>query len=732
MSKLGFKKAVIDNRTQLSQGWPLLVALGFIILLLALKWLAGDVVSGSSRQWVGLIGVLTALLATCLLIKWVGAAAPALLFMTVFLVAVGYMPPVEASICLKEQLADPFVLIVFSGFTLLTLMFGMPSERGTPPVWALRPGELVGRDGECLRAWMGRTCLRMVATPLWARLGALLPGFVITLISSGVGADAMARMAAIPKARPEAATKPDGMVSDEDQQNNLATIFVLSACVLAPALIPQSLWGMFFSIQADKLLGNSSGSLWLVASYPCLMALLLPAWMWLSTRKKHPPILAYYRVYAMAWAFIVILAFILQRQTREELALALLILTVLYSSIRVFRRCWHAMHISPSVNLQVEMRPMNWWATKVEWELIKGGFSRALGVVVIVVFAAIFRKVIEKAVPPGVEMPWVAQYPLAALVVCLAAVLAIGISIGTAFGTFVLGLALVRIMWPAGFSSVGQAPIMFWLLVSISAAVNQISPQADNVEVMEKYADRGKLTNMVSGIVMPTLAVAVFFSFVGWVYCSRSAFFWLDLIVSLLMMVGCGAGVYLLRKNQIVRERPKAKQRLLWLGVMGKSANSLVDQSRIAGEFIGNFDADNDFSNVKPESAVALLRTVPLEGEDSWALIEGRTKPDTLLILIGRETSAEELLKSPLVARYLRDGYPKVRVAQLLPDADREKREPSDILKRIGGGVIKVFHGPKGVKMLSRKIVACLDYCDGSGPKPGMCDWLFSDGYQKR
>jgi hypothetical protein len=729
MSEPNHKNESMTIRSQLSQGWQLLVALGLAALLVGLKRLDGITVFGFSGHWAGLAGVLTALLASCLLIKWIGAAAPALLFMSVFLVAVGYMSPAEASDCLKQQLADPFVLIVFSGFTLLSLMFGMPSERGTPPAWALRPGELVGRDGERLRSRMGRFCLRLLAVPLWARLAALLPGFVMTLVSSGVGADAMARMAAIPKKSSTDLAPRDGKVDNEDQQNTLATVFVLSACVLAPALIPVSLWGLFFSMQAGAIFAHSPISLWLAASYPFLMALLLPGWLWWSTgRMRRQPVIAYYSVYAIAWAVIILLAYILQKATREQLALNLLIFTVLYSSIRIFRRCWHAMRIPPSANLGVVIRPLHWWASKVEWELIKGGFSRALGVVVIVVFAAIFRKVIEKAVPPGVELDWVTQFPLSALVFCVVAVLAIGISIGTAFGTFVLGLALVRIMWPEGFPLAGQAPIIFWLLVSISAAINQISPQADNVEVMEKYADRGKLTSMVSGVVLPTLAVSVLISLAGWLFCCRAGYFGWDLAVGLMLLVGCGVGVYLLRKRQGRSGLPQAKHHLIWMGVVGQSARTLVEQSRIAGEFIAHYDSDNDISNVKPENAEALLRTVPLEGDAAWALAEGPTKPDTLLLLIGRETSAADVLVSPLVARYLRFGCPKIRVVQLLSDDDITPHEASDILKRIGGVDVKVYYGQEGLKILSHKIVECLDHREGVGPNPEIYDWLFSVG----
>lgn len=725
MNKPGFKTARIGILDQLCQAWQLLLALGVAGLLVLLKWADGVAALGAAEHWVGLAGVLTALLATCLLIKWVGSAAPALLFMTVFLVAVGYMTPADASACLKAQLADPFVLIVFSGFTLLTLLFGMPSERGTPPAWALRPGELVGRDGEWIRSKMGRACLRLLADPLWARLGALLPGFVISMISSGLGADAMARMAAIPKKRDKSVLKPSEGVDSEDRQNTLATVFVLTACVLAPALIPQSLWGMFFSMQAGKLLADSNGSWWIAASYPCLMAILLPGWIWWSARSPLKIVLAYYRIYAVAWAIIVGVAFMLQRLTREELALDLLMLTILYSSLRIFRRCWCAMRIPPTHLAECGIRPMPWWASKVEWELIKGGFSRALGVVVIVVFAAIFRKVIENAVPSGVQLPLVGQLPLTSLVFTVATVLAIGISIGTAFGTFVLGLALVRIVWPSGFPFTGQAPIMFWLLVSISAAVNQISQQADNVEVMERYADRRKLASLVSGIVLPTLAISLLLSIAGWAYCARSVVSWLDLAAGATLVAGGGYVAYRLRNRQKAGACHAERPRLVWLGILGKSTMEAVGRSRIAGDFIGNYDADNDFSNVKPENAVALLRTVPLAGSAAWDLVEGGTRPDALLLLIGQETTANEVLESPLVARYLRDGFPNVRIARLLPEVDRNKQEPSDILKRVSGGEINDICGQDGLKTLSRLIVSCLNFREGCATKPDCFDWLF-------
>jgi len=717
-----------SHKKPVSQGWQLLAALVAAVLLVMLKTLDVGTAFGYVGHLAGLTGVLTALVATCLLIRWVGAAAPALLFMTVFLVVAGYVPLEVATQCLKDQLADPFVVIVFSGFALLALMFGMPSERVAPPAWALRPGELVGRDGEWLRSRMGRFCLRFLADPLWARLGALLPGFVITLISSGLGADAMSRMAAIPKKSSDESTQQAGSKSSEEEQNARASVFVLIACVLAPALIPVSLWGMFFSIQAGTFFGNAGTSPWLAASYPCLMAILLPVWLWWPTRSKRQPILAYYAVYALAWGVIVALAFALQHRTREQFAVGLLTITVVYSSLRVFRRSWQALRVSTSTNRGIYLRPLNWWVSKIEWELIKGGFSRALGVVVIVVFAAIFRKVIEAAVPASVEFTWVAQFPITAVVACVLAVLTIGLSIGTAFGTFVLGLALVRIMWPNGMPLPGEGPIMFWLLVSISAAINQISLQADNVEVMEKYEDRGRLTFQVSDVVLPTLAGSIILSLVGWAYLSRSIFSWRDLTAGL-VLVCCGVVAFRLRQKPVrAGDQSYEKRRLLWLGVLGESARALVGRARIAGDFITNYDADNDTSNVKPESAIALLRTVPLEGEAAWSLAEGRIKPDALLLLVGLEASTDDLLRSPLVTRYLRDGSPKVRVLRLLPDGDNGQPEQSDIWKRISGGGIKDCIGQDGLRTLAHNIVSCLDHQEGCGAKPEMYDWLFSSG----
>ena len=728
MSNQGHKQATTDCRSQLTHGWQLLAAIAIGVLLVALKLLAGDGALGSGGQWAGLLAVATALVATCLLIVWVGTAAPALLFMTVFLVMVGYVPIEVATKCLKEQLADPFVVIVFSGFTLLTLLFGMTSERGTPPAWALRPGELVGRDGEGLRAWMGRVCLQWLADPFWSRLGALLPGLVTTLISSGLGADAMARMAAIPKKNSEAADQKSSPKSREDEQNTRASVFVLTACVLAPALIPVSLWGLFFSMQAGKVYEDAGVSWWLAASYPCVMAVLLPGWLWWSTRAQRQPICAYYGMYALAWGVIVGLAMALQHCTKEQFALGLLVLTVLYSSFRVLRRCWWAMNDVPATGSAGGGHRLSVWVSKVEWELIKGGFSRALGIVVIVVFAAIFRKAIETAVPAGNGLAFLAEFPITALAICVLAILGIGISIGTAFGTFVLGLALVRIVWPAGLPAAGDAPILFWMLVSVSAAVNQISQQADNLEVMEKYEDKGVLARQVSGVVLPVLALSMIFSFAGWIYCTREIFSWKDLVVGLVLLI-CGGSLALRwSKKDCTGNRPDyGKRRFLWLGVMGESARTLIGESRIAGEFISSYDADNDMANVKPENAAALLRTVLLEGKDAWAFAEGRAKADTLLLLIGFETTAVELLNSPLVARCLRDGHPRIRVARISNDGCGCSGDASEIIKRMGGENCKVQEciGRDGLKTLAREITACLDYREGDPKKPGLQEWLF-------
>ena len=65
-------------------------------------------------------------------------------------------------------------------------------------------------------------------------------------------------------------------------------------------------------------------------------------------------------------------------------------------------------------------------------------------------------------------------------------------------------------------------------------------------------------------------------------------------------------------------------------------------------------------------------------------------------------------------------------MVKLLSNDEREQCESSGILKRISDGDIKVFRGQVGLKLLSREIVACLDYREGCGAKPDLFDWLFS------
>jgi hypothetical protein len=743
------KAAQKDNGVppnRLSPRWQLVIAVGVAVLLVALKWPGLASLFGISGSFAALMAVASALLATCLLINWIGTAAPALLFMSVFLVMAGYVPRETAATCLKVQLADPFVIIVFSGFALITLMFGLPSESGTPPVWAMRPGEMAGRAGERLRSLMGRFCLRVIPDRRWARMGALLPGLGITLISSVLGSDAMARMAAIRRKSLAGDDVPGGQVgSSEYEQNAHATVFVLLACVLAPALIPVSLWGLFFTQTAGTLCPNSGVNGWLLFSYPSLMVLVLPFWFLRQSKTRLKSFVAYGILYVVFWVLVCALAIGIWwsfgllncpadefksriDHGKENLAQGMLALVVVFSAWRVLRRCWQEMRAGSSQGGMRVFSPLKQWASKVEWELIKGGFSRALGVVVIVVFAAIFREVIKGSVPTGTGLPWLADFPFSALVVGTAVLFGIGISIGTAFGTFVLGVVLFRIIWPDGFHHAWQTPILFGLLVSISAAINQISPQADNVDTLSKYLDKKELTSRAYGIVLAVLGVSVTLSFFGWIYCLWDILSWIDLTMGVTVFAAVGSAVVYRRPRfpaNVSSLKAPMKPKLIWIGVVGQSASDIVAESRLAGDFIANYDVDNDSSNVAPESAVVLLRMVPLTGPAAWGLSEQRNMPDTLLLLISHDTSVTGLFGSPLIARALHAGHPVVRVMKVLPDNDSERPVDSKVLQWIGGGEIKNCSGSDGLRTLSRDIVACLDYREEYESVPPLYAWLF-------
>jgi hypothetical protein len=175
-------------------------------------------------------------------------------------------------------------------------------------------------------------------------------------------------------------------------------------------------------------------------------------------------------------------------------------------------------------------------------------------------------------------------------------------------------------------------------------------------------------------------------------------------------------------------DKGQTRKLLLWLGVHGQSATNLVEESRLAGEFAANYDEDNDSANIKGDEKGALLRTVPLMGDDAWKLSETHTKPDTLLLLVDPETGITDLLDSPLVARSLCDGKPLVRVVRLLLDGAGVPPAAGPLLNRIGGGAIRDYRGRSGLRSLSEGIVECLNYREGIGAKPPLHDWLFPAG----
>jgi len=678
------------------------------------------------------------------MIRVLGSPSFALMLLTIILIAGklaaggGLKSALEG---VTGTLNDPFVIILFAGFAVITLMFGRSDTPPPPPPWSLRPQEQTGRIGEGLRCWCGGRFQRLLRESLAVRLAAMVPGMLVALVSSSLGGLAMLRMAGVRKwdnGAPNQDRHPD------EQEDRYLVIVALALCALAPACLSASIWGVYFQTmtRGTSLDGGASMGWASLASYPILAMVLVPllAW-WLPrnildvagsavktgaemTKGKGLRITV---VFVIAYAGIGVIAGLVgyAGKTIPSIGGVKPLLASLVSVLLIGVLLWR-IHSREKACAKGSNRITDF--KENEWKLVMHGFSAAISVLIIVMFAASFKNLVSECVrsnepscpcctqefkgevardaagkylavhdpscqlgrpasPAGLSGKIMAvvggmakRYPLSALALLVASVVGIGLAIGTAFGTFALGLSLTTLFFsgfldPVAFGS-RNGSILVWTLISCATFVNQVSPQADNVETLAEFSALGELTHGVRWLTLPPFILSMGITLLIWGNLQGSSC-WDYFIVAGVMVV---VSVFVWRRRQEGAQKPiqipavqkrmpqkgsrkfnerDDKTAIVWVTSIGTAAEKVHRDGRIRGDVIEFYSSDNDRATsgwvnpLKPTLDTLIRYRMSSQMTPNLA-----DRANCLFVMLGGKVDDSELMNSRLLTQSLARKIP--------------------------------------------------------------------------